>query len=284
MNHYLIENGYIPLDKSWIIRMGLLDLLNSHKNIIEFLEKQKNLSDDLKALYRALIDWNSDEPIDVGESGTLYRFLKFASWKLGLKKEFILSGTLKNRNICDNPEIINWPQEKLITLDGGTSQWASAAALAGDDEEIDNPPYKLKITYEAIKHWKTSNWEIRFDKTILAQASAYLQWLKTGKMDFKPEQAEDYCFARAFDLISAEEGEKLWPSLHGHESDRIKEMEEQLQKEKITSKDHRVVHAIAMLRKSKENVQNPECVNKSWPQFWMFLQDSVELANKAKHQ
>ena len=41
----------------------------------------------------------------------------------------------------------------------------------------------------------------------------------------------------------------------------------------IDSEDHRVVQSIAMLALSankKVNFSFPECVSKSWPQFWKF--------------
>lgn len=266
---------YVPFDKSWIIRMGILDLINGRDNIISFLEENYGqLSSDLKALFRALKQWNSGESIEVGESGTLYRFLKFASWKLRLNKKFILSGTLINRKICDNQEIINWPLKRLLTLDNGTSQWASASVLMGNNKTIENPPFKLKLTYEAIEHWENNDkWEVKYDKTIENQVSAYLKWLTDGEINFNAKQAEDYCFARAFNLMTAEEGEKQWPSLRGHESDRIDEMEKAIKEDQITSKDHRVIHAITMLRKGNVNVVHPECVNKSWPQFWDFINE-----------
>jgi len=195
---------------------------------------------------------------------------------LNLPKEFILSGTLKDRKICDNPEIINWSLENLLTLDNNTSQWASASVLLGNPARIQNPPFKLQTTFDAIEHWKDKRkkgetWEPRYDETILSQAEAYLKFLQTGKMHFEPQQAEDYCFARAFNLITAEEGEKRWPSLRGHETDRISEMEIALTQDKITSKDHRVVQAIAMLNRGKIKYRN--AVNKSWPQFWKFMED-----------
>ena len=229
----LINKGLIPLDKSWMIRLGVLDILSGDKQIVEFLEKQEELNDDVKALLNAAKSWNTNE-IDVGESGTLYRFLRFASWKLGLKKKFILHGTLEKRKICDDPEIVNWPLKKLLELDNGTSQWASAAVLLGNEEKVENAPYKLKVTYEAKKYWdlmRESNlpWEARYDETILKQAENFLKLLETGKLNFKAEQAEDYCFSRAFNLISKEEGERRWKSLRGHESDRIEEMENSLE-------------------------------------------------------
>ncbi|MDP7324470.1 MAG: hypothetical protein QF632_06935 [Candidatus Woesearchaeota archaeon] len=283
MNPNLIQEGYIPFDKSWTIRMGVLDLVNGYSDSIGFLKKHyEDLGDDLQALYRASVQWNSGEQIDVGESGTLYRFLKFASWKLGNDKEFVLQGTLKDRTICDNPEIIDWPLEQLLTLDNGTSQWASASVLMGNPERIENSPYKLQVTYGAVDHWKTERekgdiWTPRHDDTILAQASAYLGWLKEGKMDFTPQQAEDYCFARAFDVMTAEEGEELWPSLRGHESDRIAEMEQALGQEEVTSKDHRVIQAVVMSTMRHIKINYPNSVNKSWPQFWRFLMDFSQL-------
>ncbi|VVB78961.1 Uncharacterised protein [uncultured archaeon] len=275
----LIENGYIPYDKSWIIRMGFLDLIYGYNDCIDFLkENYESLSDDLKSLHDVSIQWRSNLSLDVGESGTLYRFFKFASWKLKEEREFILRGTLKDRSICDNPEIVNFSLEKLLSLDNNTSQFASASVLMGNSERIINPPYKLQLTYDAIDHWKNSRllgkkWEVRYDNTIFSQALAYLGFLKTGKIDFVPEQAEDYCFARAFGIMTQFEGEKKWPSLIGHESNRILEMEKCLLQNEVSSKDHRVVQSIA-LRNKDANFLYPNCVNKSWPQFWAFLEKS----------
>lgn len=285
MKHYLIEKGYIPLDKSWIIRMGVLDLLNGYNDTIQFLEKQESISDDLQSLYNASLDWLNGRPIHVGESGTLYRFLLYASWKLNEEKKFIIHGTLNERNICDDPIIVRYSQKKLLELDNGTSQWASAAVLLGDNERIDDAPFKLKLTYEAIESWNSKRqnnecWEPRFDETILNQANAFIEIKKRGKTEFIPEQTEDYCFSRAFGLIDSVEGEKRWSSLRGHESDRILEMEQSLEDnaadKEINSKDHRVVQAIAMLQKVENKpikIKHPSSINKSWPQFWKFLED-----------
>ncbi len=289
MEQHLIEQGYIPSDKSWIIRMGVLDIRNGYDDIIHYLEKQKPLSDDLRALYKVSIVWKTDDPLDVGESGTLYRFLKFSCWKLGFAKKFVKCGTLKKRQITDDPEIVNYTQKELLKLDNGTSQWASAAVLAGDEERIEKPPSKLKLTYEAVSHWRerranNQSWEPRYDETILRQAVTYLKILKGEKPNFKPKHSEDYCFARAFGYVTKEEGEKRWPSLRGHESNRLKEMERALYQVdngfEVTSNDHRVIQAVAMLQKirGKEiKVKQLEAVNKSWPQFWKFLEDSLKL-------
>ena len=274
---------YLPIDKSWIIRMGVLDMLDNSDNIQKFLEKQANLSDDLLALQRASRVWKGNEPVNIGESGTLYRFLRFASWKLNLNKKFVISGTLKNRKLTNNPDIVDLSQEELLKLDNNTSQWASAKVLLGDRERLDNPPYKLKLTYEAVEHWelqknKGEGWIPRLDETILRQAQSYRALLKGLDSGFYPIQAEDFCFAYGFGLTNSIEGEKKWPNLHGHESDRIKEIETMLEKAKkgmaIDSKDHRVVQAIAMWAKvndKKIQILYPDSVNKSWPRFWEFL-------------
>lgn len=274
---------YIPLDKSWIIRMGVLDIVNDYSDISRFLAKQKDLGDDLKALKDVFKAWKTKQPVIVGESGTLYRFLKFTSWKLNLDKKFVISGTLKKRKLVDDPNIINWPQKELLELDNNTSQWASAKVLLGDTKKLSNPPYKLQVTYDAVRHWKSQRkkhliWLPRYDKTILAQAEAYLDMQKGKKVVFKPEQAEDFCFAYVFGFMSTEKGEKRWPSLRNHESDRIEEVKEVLALAKknkpIKSKDHRVVQAIAMwakLNNKKIKIIYSKAVNKSWPQFWNFL-------------
>lgn len=288
IEQYLTEYGYIPLDKSWVIRMGVLDLLNGHtKDSIAFLEKQGELNEDLQALKQALNDWVSNRPIHVGESATLYRFLRFASWKLSQDREFIKERTLQNRKICDNVEIVNYPLKELLKLDSGTSQWASAAVLCGSQERVDNPPFKLMVTYEAVKHWKEQRqkkqtWAPRYDETILKQALAFLELFNKRKTTFIPAQSEDYCFARTFGFITKEEGESRWPSLAGHESNRFEEMEKVLEQtdKEIDSTDHRVVQAYAMLQKLKGRnitVKHPESVSKSWPQFWKFLDDSENM-------
>ena len=286
MGKDLIKNGYIPLDKSWMIRMGTLDAIYGYEDTTLFLKRQSLLSDDLQALYCACRLWRTNEPIDVGESATLFRFLRFAAWKFGLDKKFILRGTLKKRRITDNPEIIHWPLADLLKLDNNTSQWASAAVLFGNKEIIDNPPYKLKLTYKAVNHWreqraKSQSWLPRYDQTILRQAETFLKILYGESVEFKPEQAEDYCFVRAFGFISATEGESRWPSLRGHESDRIRGMEKALNdfaaNKEIISNDHRIIQAIVMKAKIENKnvlIKYPSAINKSWPQFWDFLKDA----------
>lgn len=259
--------------------MGLLDLLNGRRDTEKFLSslEYSQLGTDLQALLRASKQWRNQDVIDVGESGTLYRFLQFAAWKTGRKVHFKTHGTLTGRAIENNPAITAMPLQQLLTLDNGTSQWASCAILMGNNEPPPTHlPFKLAVTYQALDHWRQARasgvrWEPRYDQTIKAQASAYYSWLTSGVMQFDPLQAEDYCFARAFDLIDATEGELRWPSLRQHESDRIASMELSLPLHIIDSRDHRVVQAIAMRKGSNVRFTHPESVDKSWPQFWNFM-------------
>jgi hypothetical protein len=142
------------------------------------------------------------------------------------------------------------------------------------------------VTYEALKHWKERRnkglvYEIRYDEILFKQAKAFFEILKTGITDFIPLNPDDYCFARAFNLITKEEGKKRFPAIQGHESNRLEEMEKCLKQfnngELIETNDHRVVQAIAMLgvvENKKVNFSNKDCVSKSWPKFWDFLEDN----------
>lgn len=302
MEDFLVRKGYIPFDKSFFNRVGVPDLLNGYSSTVRFLGPRYNtLSDDLKALYHASLDWRAGIDVDVNESGTLYRFLQFASWKFGLDKKFVMHGTLEKRKMCDDPSIVNYSLQELLELPEKTSQWASAKVTTAtrqeyeklklELDEIENPLYKLKLSFEVRDHWtemrsKKKCWEPRYDETILKQAIAFLKILKYCHAEFTAEQPEDYCFARRFNYITKEEGESRWPSLKEHESNRIKEMEKIIRAAdsglEIESNDHRAVQAYAMMQTvAGQKINMKECykdsVSKSWPQFWKFLDHSDYL-------
>ncbi len=259
--------------------MGFLDMMHDYNDINRILdaEDQTSLGTDLQAFNRASKQWRAGSDIDVGESGTVYRLLQFAAWRRGEKRIFVKHGTLTNRPITNNPDITHLSLKKLLELDNGTSQWASAAVLLGNVEPRPAPmPFKLQLTYDAVEHWREARahgqaWDPRRDRTIARQAAAYADYIATGKLSFQPEQAEDYCFARAFKIMTPEEGEAKWPSLRLHESDRIVEMEEALSQQMVTSADHRVVQAVAMLKGADIAFTQPRVVAKSWPLFWQMM-------------
>jgi len=268
----------IPQDKSWLIRMCILDLLSGPKGrAASVLKYQKNLGGDLLALKEVCETWETDRKHNIGESATLFRFLQFIIWNFELDKKLIKSKTLLNRDICKDPSIVKWNQRDLLTLDNETSQWASAAVLCGDRERLRQPPFKLKASYDSWDEWSFWGWNPRVDQTILRQAQSFNRGMTTGTVRFSPEQSEDYCFARAFGIMDAKQGSRRWASLIGHESNRIVEMETMLKKyedgEVIDSKDHRVVQAIA-LKSLFDNkpcqFSHVDCVRKTWTLFWDF--------------
>lgn len=285
---------FIPLDKSWLTRIGVLDIINGYTDIEKFINEQENLNEDTIAIKRASEAWRENKkPINVGESATLYRLLQFASWKFGLNKKFVKEGSLKLRKITNDKNIINLNQTKLLKLDNETTQWATASVICGDKERLFNPPLKLKETYDAVLHWNTQRkneqcWEPKYDVTIERQVNTFLDLLQNKQTNYKPLCSDDYCFARVFNFINKENGTKFWPSLIGHETNRIDEMEKAIQEAEdtssISSKDHRVVQALAMwsiVNNKKLTFLHPASVNKSWPKFWDFFnQVQIKFSEK----
>jgi hypothetical protein len=277
------EFSTIPLDKSYYMRLGLLALVDGKENeVADLIDSESDpVCDDLVNLASALRDYRKKSDIYVGESGTLLRFLRFYSWKNNDKKSLLTTGTLKNRPITNDPNIIQLKQQELLKLDHNTSQWASASALCGNAERIADPPYKLALTYEVIDSWNKSLPDLyvrHLDQTIIAQAETFKHILSGQRPDFDPEQAEDFPFAVAFGYITVQEGIKKWASLEGHESNRPLEIVSALEQaktgNKVTSKDHRIVQAIAMwsaVNKVGVSFAHPDSVKKSWPLFWEFL-------------
>lgn len=287
-------NKYIPLDKSWLTRVGVLDIINGYTDIEKFIENQQSTNDDILSIRNASIAWRNNQHINVGESATLYRLLQFASWKFNLHKVFIKERSLKDRDITNDPSIINLTQTELLKLDNGTTQWATASVICGNEERLPNPPLKLQETYDAVSHWKTQRkrnlcWESKYDVTTQRQALVFLELLKGKEVNYTPLCSDDYCFARVFNFIDKENGVKSWPSLIGHETNRIEEMENAIREAKknctVSSKDHRVIQALAMwstVNKKSLIFKNPTGVNKSWPNFWNFLEVAKGSENDRK--
>ena len=155
--------------------------------------------------------------------------------------------------------------------------------MMGNKQKINKPPYKLKLTQKAVKYWYSARknnkkWLPIYDQTILSQARTFKKILHNKKVNFIPKQAEDFCFSYIFGYTSIKEARSKWPSLRGHESNRLKEVYEMFKKAKsgkiVTSKDHRIVQALAMwgvVKGVKIKFLYPKAVKKSWPLFWDFL-------------
>jgi hypothetical protein len=282
--------------------MGILDLTRGYghnlKDFLNSLPKEK-ISGDLKALSRVADNWDKrfDQPLDIGESGTIYRFIKMYNWINKIPHDPIVSGTLIERSkneMTNNPEIASWTMDELRKLDHNTTQWATMKYLLSSPEEREKSTpviykgnrltrdgdFKLRVTYDSVDHWESQrsqgkNWETRKDPTFIGQLSAFAKALETGEVEYTGEQAEDYCFERAFNLIDESEGRLVYPTVEGHETDRFKEMERVIslvdKGKPIDSKDHRVVQSIVMREiffRGDYKVIYQDAPNKTWPGFW----------------
>ncbi len=274
----------IPDSKSWGIRGGVLALREGSAVVLRYLDQNNYVRGDLGALRRASREWLAGSVnIPVGESRTLLICLTVLDKLDGGHRNFIREGTLRDRPVSRCPELGELPPQKLLAMDGGTTQWATAMYLAGDRRKVQNPDPKLAMTYEAVDEWRARRsmqlrWETRKDSVLLAQAEAYVRFLRTGKMEFEPKEAEDFCFARMFGLMTDGEGAKRWPKLALHESDRLRSVSVawgQVTRELgVDSTDHRVVQAAAMFAKAhslEAKFYHPTAVDKSWPLFWDWL-------------
>jgi len=107
---------FIPQDKSWLTRVGVLDIIHGYTDIESFVEKQQDNNEDVLAIRNASQDWRNNRKVHVGESATLYRLLKFASWKGNLHKFFIKEGSLNNRKIMNDRKIVSFTQRFVGTM------------------------------------------------------------------------------------------------------------------------------------------------------------------------
>ena len=301
----LYDGGYTPLGKSWMNRVGVLDLVHGKLDTVDFLEKQPRLGSDLMTLYTASVEWlNDKKEIHVKGSRTLLIFLKFANWKYGHGKIIVPDDDLLKRGVCDNPDVINWSIEDLFTLEEGTSQWPSAFVLLGpSDRRMDSVDQRLfdkypkfRMSFETLYHWherhqKGERWDPRVDETLSAQAMAFLEMYHNGSTSWRPKEAEDYCFARAFGLTTPEEGMSRWPQMVKHESSRVVTMEKALEAYgkglPIDVNDHRVLYPIVMkarIEKRSHGITNLNPVEKSWPleMFMRLLEDAPNLGDLVK--
>ncbi|MBP7708590.1 hypothetical protein KA107_02800 [Candidatus Pacearchaeota archaeon] len=317
LSHEAIKQAvksYIPLDKSWIIRLGFLDLIRGFiEDISKFLDSQpqNELGTDLKSLREVARGWQHRYalPLDVGESGTIYRGVQFYRWLNNILHEPIKSKTLIERSekyITNNPLIVTWTPEQLRELDHKTSQWATMQYLfehpsrrrkskpladRGEktEEDVD---FKLRVTYDAVDHWEKQRakgevWVPRTDPTLWDQSVAFVEGLLTGKVNYVGQQPEDCCFELAFGLTSVEEARRRYPSVEGHETSRFDEMQKVIAEvdsgKPICSKDHRVVQAMIerqLVKGIPVKVADWSMTSKTWPEFEKFIRFALEFAGK----
>jgi hypothetical protein len=297
---------FMPLDKCWTIRLGVLDILNGRQDHIsneisswERLHGPKSITKDIKALHACARNWDEQSMVvQVSDCRTLYCFLKYASWKLKDMRSYMIGDDLLIRAPHADPKIVDWDQTKLMTLEGGSTCWASAKVLLGCTHRVFLPPRLLEMTYNAVCTWKastkrgTGEYGLFGDMILFRQAAAFWDIIHKGKSlkveDLLPDTQsrssrpdplpQDYFMLRTFGVINMVEGRKQFPEL-SYRRDRISDMEKQLGNlqmgKPIDTKDHRIIQAITMKSMydgKAADIIHVDAVEKSWPAFWEFLQ------------
>lgn len=270
-----IPEKHIPLCKSTYMRLATLDYIHDSSQTIDILSNYwALLGDDLKATRNAFVQLkNRDYPIRVDKSRTLYCIIQWKLWLDGIDKEISANFSVADR-IHANKEIIYLSPERLLQLESGTSQWATAQALWGSANRIVSPPQKLQMTYDLIDNYDKER-KIIYDQTILRQLIAWYNMIQGRQHGFFPLHSEDACFAMIVLEFNYENIHEQWPQIEFHESDRILEADitrrEINADHSISSRDHRIIQAGVMkqiLEEKPISVKYPHEVNKSFPFFF----------------
>ena len=280
-----MKNKYLPLSKSWAIRMIFLDMIygkSTGYKVINHFRKQKksDLSNDINAAMRCAENYISGEhKYNVGNAGMVYRLLVYVMY--GKKYKLRMGDQLRKRLIKRKERetlpknLTALPLEKLIKL--GTSQYASASLLLGTEPVHDLHP-KCDLTIEARQVYFANDgeWISRHDEVIIGQLRHFLYGEK-----IENPIGEDYCYLRAFNIMTHAEGKRRLPELADHESDRLAVMEEICEKgfDRLvnTDDDHRVFMAVVLKQISLGlpiRITHKWCVRKSYPAFLKWVKQN----------
>ena len=301
----------IPIDTGGLIRVGMLDLTRGYGacDLVKTLDSMGELGTDARDLRNLATSWNSVEPIEM-ESGTLFRIAWFYFTKMNIPRQIIPVRTLVKRveKMELDPDMVNWSLAKQGTPEGGTSQYQTAAILFGNQETLEEIPFYVRKTYNIRANWEENRatgkvWDVPRDPTLITQSKDYIHYLQTGEVLTIPDRLGDcdlYPFLRIFGAIGRKWGEKNWPQLAEHESNRFKTADEALtslrEGKPIVSDDHRIVEAAAQyiqaenlrtnnnvlpVRNIMDRFSNPNCVSKKWYRFWEAMTYFPEAALEA---
>ena len=318
MSEHLIPPQLIPENKSEPPRRLILAMqtedpserIANMASVIRVIEGNSQIHsaggrpDDIKVAAQIARDWDTRHTLTAGESGTGLRLFSWfdhhlvATGKQGQHHEFERSRTLATRPITEIPEVYGLTQRELLLEDNGTSQFASAAVLTGDMVRLNSAPFRLQQTYDMVDEWLARDRQLDWgaplieDATIRKLAESFARLMLGETFDFDVTHSEEVPTGLGFGAITPHEAQQRFSSVLGHESNRIVEMERALWQfrygEVITSNDHRIIQTLAMLALYKErpvNFRYPECVTKSWPQFWDYLQHiAIEASDGALAQ
>ena len=213
----------IPLDlqanhKSRGIRGAFLDYQVGSHEVVNRLASDPNQCDDLLATVDAIEDLEARRNMRVRNAGTLCRIAVMGIWLRGLGLEVIKGDELAARPMTDDPRIANLSQAELlasplVAADKGTTQWASAKAIWGDDDRLPTPPPKVLETYQTIDEWRVARaageiWLPGKDRNLTKQAVLYIRML-TGEVveleEADKKDSEFFVFRTMLGLSSVEE-------------------------------------------------------------------------------
>ena len=248
---------FLPLSKTIIKDCTLLELQSGETKLQEFLSKQSNLSDDVKACYNVLKQrkWK-----------TAY-VENFRSLNIGLLVLEVTKGM--------KFEIIKGSELARRELDLQSSQWNSAKVCCGLD--VEDNRYHVEIARNVVKRYNAGERESLFN----SKDEVYIDlmnYVLNGK-SWVVNNPEIAVFFAIFHPERLTQMIKDFPTWKHHETDRsksiLKALEQFQTKQLVTSNDHRIVIGIALLAYLlNQNVLflNYMATWKSFPKFFDMLE------------
>lgn len=278
----------IPYDKYWILQMGILDMINDKDSIFIFLENNQNITEELKNFKITYLDWTFNKNIVyVGYSNYIYYVLIYIIYKKNLNIELFTDDNIKKINDNEIKKILDFSQNNLIDLgekDIYYIYFASALILLGDEERLDSPPLFIKKTYKIVDEWNKSynmdeNWDLKYDPIIEHQFNYLKKYNSNNHISFIPKYSEDFFYYSILrDNLKIKKNSYNCFNKIKQNLLLLKEIKDTLYQYKtdktILSKNDRIIQAIvikSILEKKNIKVKYPNCVQKSWNNFWNYF-------------
>lgn len=248
---------YIPLSKTIIKDCVLLELQSKETQLQEFLSKQSDLSDDLKACYDVLRLRKFDS-VCVGNFRSLYIGLKVLNQTQGFNFKIMVGNELARRE-----------------LDPNSSQWESAKVCC--NQKSNDERYHVEIARNVVRRYYDGERETLFE----TKDEVYVRlmdFVLKGTPWRIVSNAESDVFFAIFFPSRIDKIIKRNTTWKHHESDRSKSIHKALEQfltgELVTSNDHRIVIGIALLAyllDEKVQFLNYVATWKSFPRFFDML-------------
>lgn len=274
----------LPLDKSWIKCITVLEMQEGYGSdgaVRNFLNSypDNEMSDDVKACRDVLNALHN--------KSNVFPVRNFRSLAVALtclksidRNNILLGSQLRRRKLIDE----------------NSSQLKSAKMLTGKKEQVlaDYPnihdmPYHVYMAYEAetFRYDKTTIY--REDRTLTKQFAYFINKLQDKDTKLEVNSAEDVPLAYMFGEIELSEIKSTYPQMVNHESNRIDELNAVTRtpgaSQIMYTDDHRIVMACEMfgiVNDSQYKFMHPECVNKSFPNFFKYIKEITDIYKPAK--